>query len=88
VILPEALDEPETRSKFVKQPVEGIPRDRQPAASCRAVVGEGRDENMAIRFHRSPDLRHVPDSIIGIGQEVEHGPVVPDIETPDWQLRG
>ena len=66
-------------AEFVGQRFRGIADDRQPAASSRSVRGERRHDDVATRLHGAGQMPQVRLAIDGIGQEMEHGAIVPDV---------
>src|SRR6185437_7143185 len=57
----------------------------EPAASRRSVLRERCDQSIPTRTKCMPDLCDVTRTIRGVGEEVKHGPVVPEIEGVGWE---
>ena len=60
-----------------------VPADVEIAALLRPIVGEAGDDQMAAFGDRPPGQIDILPSVRRIGQEVEHRPVMPDIEGAD-----
>lgn len=68
-------------AKFLRQRLRSIPDDRQAAAAFRSVRPEGRDDEVATWLHGLGQMPEIRRAIGRIGQEMEHGAIVPDV---DW----
>ena len=60
-----------------------VAADIETAAPRRSLVGERRDDEVTPLGNSSPGQFDIPAAVRRIGQEVEHGPVVPDFEGAD-----
>lgn len=47
---------------------------------------EGRDQDVTPRLHGSPDRGDVAPPVLFVAEEVEHGPIVREVETMGRQL--
>lgn len=70
----------ELRTEFPVGRVGFIAHDGQAGAFGRAVPGEGRHQDVAAGAHGARDLGDVAPTVPLAGEEVEDGPVVPDVE--------
>ena len=67
-------------AKLGMQGVGAIAHDRQPTALCRAILGEGGDDDMPAGFHSVQHRFNIGLPLLLGGKKMEHGPVVPDVE--------
>lgn len=71
---------PEAWPDCAAQRVGIISADIETAAIRRSILGERRDNEVPPLRYSSPGQFAILAAVRGLGQEVEHGPVVPDIE--------
>src|SRR5213592_3051269 len=65
-------------AEFGMQRLRGIRSDLKPAATCWAVVREGRHEDEPARANSPPHLRDIAGSVGRPSEKVEGSPVMPD----------
>ena len=65
-------------AEFGVQRLRGIPSDLKPAATCWAVVREGRDKDEAARANGFAYFGDVACAIRRLSEKVEGSPVMPD----------
>ena len=70
--------EGEPRSEQCPERLRRMAEDRQAAAASRSVEREGREDDMAGGLKRGPEGVDVPLLVGRRGQEVKHGPVMPE----------
>lgn len=86
VQLPNAVQETELRPKLAVKMFGVVADYVQAAALVRTVRPERRDNHVAPGPDRAGDLPNICGSVACAGQEVEDGPVVPDIVASRFQL--
>ena len=59
----------------------GVTGDWEAGAACRSVLGEAAEDNSSVRFEEVPHRGQVAVCVSLVGEELEHGPVVPQPET-------
>ena len=75
-------------AQLARHPRPVVAVHRQPAAVRRSVGGEGRQESVAVLGQSAVQHRQVPTAVLGVDQEVEDRPVVPEREgRPRWPTR-
>ena len=80
----ETAPEGEPRSEERPKRLRRVAEDRQAAAASRSVGREGREDDMPGGLKRDPEGIEVPLLVGGRGQEVKHGPVMPERVTASW----
>ena len=73
------VDQGETVAELGGQRVGVVARHGQAGARVGAVLGEGPDDQQATRRERAPHLGDVRRALLVLDEEVEDGPVVPDV---------
>ena len=79
MILPEGVHQLKTFAQFPGKACRIVPVDGQSAAFFRTVEGKGPDDDMAAAPDRLLQARQIGRSVGGIHQEMEGGPVMPDV---------
>ena len=92
MLLPFAGHQPKGRAEFGVQGPRGVPMDIKPAAPCRTVVREGRDENKSAHANSLPHLRDIAGSVGRRCEKMEGSSVMPNgisgLRQRRVQLRG
>ena len=57
-----------------------VPNDVEAAAGLRPIQSKGGKDDVPPHGHAPPGQPHVGSSILGVGEEVEERPVVPDVK--------
>jgi len=70
----------EPNTEATRELLRVVPLDWQPAAFLRAKEPKGRQRHVTARAHRLPQDRKIRILIDRGRQEVEHSPVVPEID--------
>lgn len=78
--LGDGLDRDRIVAELMRQRFRRIPDDGQSAATLRSVRGERRDDEMTARLDDRGHVSQVRCAIGRIGQEVEDGTIVPDVD--------
>ena len=79
------LYQPKGGAKFVVKSLRIVANNIQPATLGRTFRAECRDDDVPAGFDRMSDLSHVRNPVVCIGEEVEDGAVMPQVETDDGQ---
>ena len=74
-------------AKLGMQFIRAITHDRQAAALVWPVFGKGGDDDVTAGLDRTKHGLYISGTIFRRGQEMEHGAIVPDIESPGGQIR-
>src|SRR5512137_2933346 len=80
VVLVGALDETECWTQLGRERFWLVPRDGEPAATLGSVRRERTDDGLATRGQHGSQRPLVLRALLRADQEVEDGPVVPDVE--------
>src|SRR3989338_3968960 len=75
----------ELRAEFIVQRVGAVSPDRQTAALLRAIFGKGPHDHKAAWLDPMSHCHEVTSPICGIGQKMEYGAVMPEIEAVLWK---
>lgn len=74
-------------AELVMQLIRAIPFYRQAAALNRPIFSESGDNDMAARFDRTEHGFDISGPILGVGEKMKNGTIVPDIILAGWQIR-
>ena len=79
--------EAEATTEFTVKGIRVVAHDIEPAARGRTLEAEGAHDDVASRPHSAYDLVNIRRTLLGHGQEVENGPIVPNVICIGFQSR-
>ena len=77
MVFTQTPDQPETRTEFTMQLIGAIPDNFEATATEWAFGTKGCNNNMSSGLERMACRLDVIATILGIGQEMENGPIMP-----------
>src|SRR6266850_2468485 len=84
VFMATGIDQPKPFSQLRRKARRIVSVDGQAAASFRAIDREAADDNVSAGFDRLLQARDVCRTVIGVCEEVESRPIVPDVIGLGW----